>query len=301
MPGTIDVNGTSYKLNCQPSTPDFHNWQFHLRDDLISAPPPQIDLHPWFTYDQLAEGSCTANANIKLIRMIMKALGIPDVDLSRAMEYFDARLLEGTQTQDSGATIGDSIKALATYGVCPESEFPYIVGDYAHAPSGANYLSALNHKAQKYESVALTHDLIGTALSMGHPVSVGLGIYASFETTGANGIVPAPSGALLGGHNLLLTGWDLLNMPDYYIADNSWGPGWGATIGGCPGRCWIPRAWIENPNIAFEAATIDLVNGVPTPPPPPGPGPTPTPVNLSRVIANMITTDNHSISKQIWP
>jgi len=55
-------------------------------------------------------------------------------------------------------------------------------------------------------------------------------VYSNFSPN-AEGIIPLPSGTLLGYHAMVLIGW----KPGYWLVQNSWGQSWGLN-----GRCWIP-------------------------------------------------------------
>src|ERR1035437_6732893 len=94
--------------------------------DLRASCPP-ID-------DQGAEGSCTANAGVGYAEYDDMRQGAPYAQLSRAFVYYTTRLLEGTASDDSGATIADVVVAMVKYGVCDEALMPYVVGGYASSP-----------------------------------------------------------------------------------------------------------------------------------------------------------------------
>src|ERR1051326_1009714 len=135
MPGTIDTPNGSYVLNVTPSPPDIRDYRF-------AAEPPvalqdTYDLVAGFTYDQGRQGSCTGNAQAKIFRMLLKAQGASDWDISRAMIYFNSRSLEGTVNQDSGSTLADSMRGLYLYGACSNQVMPYRDSDFTTAPSAA--------------------------------------------------------------------------------------------------------------------------------------------------------------------
>ena len=271
MPGVIEVNGTEYVLNVTPSPPDVRDFKFTAPQQLELQ--DTYDLVAGFTYDQGRQGSCTANAQAKLFRMLLKLLGFSDYEISRAMIYFESRKLEGTTFQDAGSTIADSMRGLYLSGACKESTMPYRDSDYTTAPSQAAYQEGQDHQVLAYGLVGQSADQIGAALDAKHPVSVGYVVYENFNPD-ANGIIPMPAGSALGGHNTLLTG--RYHSRRLYISDNSWGEAFGIRISGQPGRMLIPYDYIHNPQITFELKTMTNVEGVIVPPPPPPPTPTPT-------------------------
>ena len=116
MPGIIDTPQGEYVLNLVPSTPDQRDYRLTVDEQLTLQ--DTYDLVAGFTYDQGRQGACTGQAQAKLFRMLLKLLGFSDFQISRAMIYYQSRVLEGTQTQDAGATIADSMRGLYLFGGC---------------------------------------------------------------------------------------------------------------------------------------------------------------------------------------
>lgn len=264
MPGIhVLPNGQHYRVDLTPSRPDLRDWLFTPPPDLLI--PDDMDLVSGFCYDQGQEGSCTGNAQAKIFRMMLKLQGYTDYEVSRAMIYYNSRMLEGTVNQDSGSTIEDSMKAFAKWGACNEQMMPYVPGDYTRAPSAAAYAEGLNHQVLSYGIVGQTELEIGAALAMGHPISIGTSIYSNFAPD-ANGIIPMPSGGLEGAHDLVVSGRILSKR--LYIIDNSWSQFWGIILSGTPGRAYLPFDYVHNPQITFEMRVMSNVEGVIVPPKP---------------------------------
>jgi hypothetical protein len=59
------------------------------------------------------------------------------------------------------------------------------------------------------------------------PVQVCANLTQSFMSTGADGVVPAPSGNKIGGHSMVLKGIINHNGKLKYMVLNSWGSNWG--------------------------------------------------------------------------
>ena len=103
-------------------------------------------------------------------------------------------------------------------------------------------------------------------LADGLPIIIGISVYDSFESdaVAATGKVLMPdtnAETCLGGHCLLLVGFQDANS---CITCNSWGPtpdelakdpnsGWGDR-----GYCYIPYAYLTDPNLASDFWTISL-------------------------------------------
>lgn len=262
MSGTIDTGNGVYVLNVTPSLPDLNAWQFSPPEGLEIPDVIELDKD-WpaalqVPFDQGQEGSCTGNAQSKLWDITAVGQGIPTITPSRRFIYNRSRHYEGTDNQDAGSTILDSIRGLAEFGVCSEFEMPYIPGQYTLQPTQQQLTDALEHQALKYEQVAQTVDMVGASLALRRPVSVGFVVYQNFYP--ANGLIPMPSGGVLGGHNVLVVGRN--NSQRLLKVFNSWG-NWGLA-----GFAWMPYDYLLNPQLCFELRTIDLVEGTPTPPPP---------------------------------
>lgn len=264
--GVIEHNGVEYQLNVTPTPPNLDDWQFVPTVQAVDSIPDEIDLKPWFTYDQGIQGSCTGNTQAKLMRLITRHQGLSDIDFSRAFIYKNSRTLDGWPNDDRGSTILNSIKSLLQFGACQDILMPYNPTDWTSTPSQQAYQDGELHQALKYEVVGQNQDMIGAALAQGLAVSIGIVVYANFRPDN-NGIIPMPTGGYLGAHNLCITGRK--HSQRLYIADNSWSNSWGITIPGTTGgRCYIPYDFVHNPAITFESRTINLIEGTPTPPPP---------------------------------
>jgi C1A family cysteine protease len=209
-------------------------------------------------YDQGDLGSCTANAVgavVQYERILLKHK--PDFIPSRLFIYYNERVLEGTIDWDSGASIRDSIRAVAQWGECPENEWIYDIAQFATRPTDQCFTDALKYKALKYEHVLQSLTQLKTALSLGKPVTFGFTVYQSFEssTVTRTGIVPLPkrTESVLGGHAVVLVGYD--EDIQRFIVRNSWGTNWGMA-----GYFTMPYSYVTNVNLAsdFWAITATL-------------------------------------------
>lgn len=198
-----------------------------LRDKKIVLPPrsvTSVDLRVKCPpiLDQGNLGSCTANAGVSQYQM-MKQLetqrGFPVP--SRLFLYYNTRLLEGTTGWDSGASIRDTVKAMAKYGVCPESLLPYKTGLYRNKPSQKCYTEGQKNQALIYCRLEQTKEALEGALQNGYPIIFGAIIYSNFRGNVIS--LPGPRDQLWGGHALLIVGYDQRG----FIVRNSWGPKWG--------------------------------------------------------------------------
>lgn len=189
--------------------------------------PSAVDLRPSLPpkiWQQGRLGSCTANAT----GIQLWALDKTDpVEPSRAFQYYNTRLYEGTTSWDSGASIRNAIKAAVRYGYCAESLWPYSVEDFAVKPPLRAYSQARTELVSEYARVGQTATQLRGCLASGYTVNFGFSVYTSFLTIGASGVMPMPrrSERVEGGHAVLMVGYD--DARERYTVRNSWGPDWG--------------------------------------------------------------------------
>ena len=238
------------------------------RDHLYAAPvaalvalPPSIDLRNQCptVYDQGQLGSCTANGiggAIQFDRMKQKLT--PDFVPSRLFIYYNERVIEHTVNSDSGAMIRDGVKSVSKQGVCPETDWPYDITQFAKKPPTNCYKEALQYKAVQYQRLLQNVNQLKGCLASGYPFVFGFTVYDSFEsqTVAQTGIVPMPGSAeqVLGGHCVVAVGYD--DSQQRFFIRNSWGTGWGMQ-----GYCTMPYAYLTDANLSSDFWTIRLVAG----------------------------------------
>lgn len=243
----------------RPDLPDQRDYVFALAAPV--ALPPAVDMRPQCPpiLDQGQLGSCTANAIASAYEFdqMKQKVAAPYVP-SRLFIYYNERVIEHTVTQDSGATIRDSVKAVAKYGAPPETLWPYKITKFTVKPSANCYKVGKAHEAVLYQSVTQTLQAIQSALAGGFPVVYGFSVYESFETpqVAQTGIVPLPAASekLLGGHANMLVGYD--DATSRFLSKNSWGTGWGMA-----GYCTIPYDYLTNPKLAADFWVVQSVKG----------------------------------------
>lgn len=243
-----------------------YGWKRDLPDqrDLLftaavpHALPPRVDLIPKCppVYAQGWTNSCTGNAVAGAVHFDKMLQGLPPIQPSRLFLYYNGRYLEGFTAVDRGAAIRDVIKGAAKWGYPAETSWPFVEQFITERPPKPVYAEALPHAVKRYLSVPQTAYSIKNALAGGLPVICGVSIYPSFETDAVlrSGVVPMPRQGerLLGGHAILLVGYD--DKLKRYLWRNSWGDNYG--VGGYG---TIPYAYIENPKLAADFWVISSV------------------------------------------
>jgi C1A family cysteine protease len=227
-----------------------------------SARPNSVDLRslcpPIYNQGQL--GSCTANALAAAFDFDHHKEGESFMSPSRLFIYWNERDMEGTVDSDAGARIRDGVKSLVKLGVCPESDWPYDIAEFTVMPPAADYSIALNNELLIYQRILRpasdpTSSMIA-CLNEGYPFVSGITVYESFETpaTAATGIIPlpTPSEAVLGGHAIVVVGYDLSTK--HFICRNSWGTDWGDK-----GYCYLPFAYLASASLASDQWLLQTV------------------------------------------
>ncbi len=220
--------------------------------DLREACPP--------IYDQGQLGSCTANALAGAFDFDRGKQNLPFMTPSRLFIYWNERYMEGSVDTDSGARIRDGIKSLYTLGTPPETDWPYVIAKFRDKPSTTAYADAEKSQALTYQRIVTphndpTHDMLA-CLNEGYPFVTGISVYESFESSDAarTGVIPMPKATeqLLGGHAILVVGYDLSKK--YFICRNSWGATWGDD-----GYCYLPLEYLTNKGLANDMWVVKTV------------------------------------------
>lgn len=214
--------------------------------------------------DQGNLGSCTANAGAQVVNTLRLRQGLPEIPLSRLALYYWTRVREGTQDQDAGATIADTITTLKTAGIGPEPDWPYDVTKYAVQPPGKEVIDAL--KELVLSDLLLDNtDLrqIKDALYSGHVIDLGFTVQQSFEGIGPDGLMPMPMSQedVLGGHSVYAIDYDDTVKcpganPGALLCANSWSNSWGAS-----GFFWMPYDVATNKDICDDWWAVNSVSG----------------------------------------
>lgn len=226
------------KYGWVPDVPDIRDYKYapvgavELKDE--------VDLRGGCSAveDQGTIGSCTAQALVGALEYLELLSSKPMIELSRLFLYYNERVRRGTVSEDSGATIRDGIKSLASAGVCSEELWGYDVRNLYRTPGAECYAEALTRRISRYERV---NGLAGTlnALTEGLPVSFGIAVYRSFEAATDGWIkMPGRGERLLGGHAILAVGYR--REREVLICRNSWGVRWGDA-----GYFYLPWAYAE--------------------------------------------------------
>lgn len=246
--------------------PRRYTWRPDLPDhrDLIYIPaldgtaPPAANLSVKLPaaaapYDQKALGSCTGNGNARVAAFAhWKATGQWQ-NLSRLMIYYLERVLEGTVSEDSGAQIRDGVKALAKWGSCVETLWPYLTRKFRQKPPAPAYADAAKRLITSYHRVMSLADIKSCIGIDGFPVVFGFTCYESFEgdDTARTGIIAMPKlhEKVVGGHCMVWDAYD--DRTGMLSGPNSWGTSWGDN-----GRFHMPYEYVTKRGLASDFWTV---------------------------------------------
>jgi C1A family cysteine protease len=186
--------------------------------------------------NQGQQGSCTGHGVAGVLMFDQKKQELEIVVPSREFIYYNARVYEGTQDQDSGAMVRDAVKVVVNLGAPPDDDFPYDDQVYDRKPPNKAYTDATLEKAVTYEAVSYGH--LHAAIATGYPMVFGFSVYESFESeeVAQTGVVPIPERGerVLGGHCVWGYGYNGSHtltqngMPPRTVkCRNSWDTDWG--------------------------------------------------------------------------
>jgi C1A family cysteine protease len=203
--------------------------------------------------DQGDEGACTAFAGTGNLEFLYRKYLNSAQIFSPAFLYYQARLLDGDPNDDGGSTGRSVSMAMQHFGVCLESQDPYIAGQYAIAPTPAQTTEALMYKSGAYHFLTTVSDICA-CIASGYCAMVGFTVYESFESIGADGMMPIPNKnkeQVLGGHEVLCYGYD--NTNKLLAFHNSWGSSWGKS-----GSFYMPYSVAADQDILMDAVIQHL-------------------------------------------
>jgi C1A family cysteine protease len=248
-------SGQRRRFTWRPDRRDSRDFIYARAAD--AAIPRAVDLHAKLPaaaapYDQKSLGSCTGNGTARVAAFAhWKATG-EWLNLSRLMIYYLERSLEGTVNEDSGAEIRDGVKALAKWGSCSETVWPYLVRRFRQKPSPAAYADALKRRIDSYHRITSLND-VKACIAEGFPVVFGFWVPASFEgdEIARTGVMRMPTSAKdrVGGHCMV---WDAYDDDKAMLSGpNSWGTTWGDK-----GRFHMPYDYFMRRGLVSDMWTV---------------------------------------------
>ncbi|MBF2053203.1 MAG: hypothetical protein IGS03_07020 [Candidatus Sericytochromatia bacterium] len=129
------------------------------------------------------------------------------------------------QGRDGGATLVDALNLLSAQGALPWAEMPYDPDNYTRQPSAAQRGQARHYRIAYWRQVNVADpEELKAQLHAGYPVMVGTLIDEGLWQLKKQQRWHRPQGKSLGGHALVLVGYD--DRQQAFKVMNSWGPDW---------------------------------------------------------------------------
>lgn len=257
------------KVDDQPRPLNISN-SLRSRNPQVSKAPSVIkSFSVWnanapLVVDQGEWGSCTAFA-MRYAYMLYKAKTNQTTSLepSTAFWYAQSRMYDSPNRplSDDGSYIHSMVRVLQTLGTPTNTQWPYTsMNIFTKPPSFPSLEKVPTNAITKIPTYAGTRTTpswqiqaaaVQNALSSGKSVLVGILVYSNFMTDKVlvSGVVPMPSGYLLGGHAICLTGFTQSSNPSLstFTFCNSWG-----IYSGNLGMFTIPYSYIGNSSLSSE-------------------------------------------------
>lgn len=252
----VDFEHAGRRYGWKPSAPDRHDRVLRFSPFLHAQLPATHSLRGKMppVRHQLHLGSCTA----KVVSALVGYRELTDeaprlIEPSSLFQYYNTRVLEKTTSFDSGASLRNAILALQQYGVCDNACWPYHPDRFKDRPPEACYEQARKYLHVEAHRVEQSLGGLKSAIFTGDPVAFGFTVFSAFEnpSTARTGVVnlPGPGEKVLGGHAVLLVGYD--DSEARFTCRNSYGAGWGDG-----GYFTIPYPYVLNPELADDFWTF---------------------------------------------
>lgn len=236
------------------------------------VPPSTFSLeqHCLEMWDQGALGSCLPHAVCVGLLVAARAAGDALAALASFLfVYWVSRGVDHTLPDDAGTTYRSATDAMSRVGACREATWPY-----SDQSLGADAPFRLMPSAEAWREAAdaateiVTHEITETgdlmelrirqAIASGFPVGIGLVVDQSFVDGYPSGVAVPPTNAMqaVGGHALLVVGYEQNADGSYRYRVKNWWAGWGD-----PGSFfWASAAFVTDSDsvLIFEKAPASL-------------------------------------------
>lgn len=195
---------------------------------------------------------------------------------------------------DGGSLIIDALNVLSSRGAATWAAMPYSPGDYLTKPSAATHSNAAQYKIDYWRRVNVSdYKELKAQIAAGYPIIIGAVVDSSFRNLSPGSTWTYASGPMLGGHAMLVVGYD--DGKSAFKILNSWGKSWGDG-----GYGWISYSLFSS--VVREGYVAkDASNGPPVSPVAPvlpiptiGPGPAVAPIPAPSVQLT-ITSVVHNV------
>ncbi|HOV13370.1 MAG TPA: C1 family peptidase [Spirochaetota bacterium] len=224
--------------------------------------PKSVDLSKYLPKPgmQGQQGSCVAWSSAYAYKSFHEKIE-RDWDLADNSHLFSPAYIYNQLNggADNGLYIGDALNLILNEGVCTLATMPYKENDYLTKPSNKAKQEASKYKAASVGRVNFKNkDEVKKILANNNCIVFGMNIYKNFYDY-KSGVYKEVGGGFMGGHAMLLIGYD--DDKQAYKIINSWSENWGLK-----GYAWLDYQLFEK-NTADAWVMYDDYQGKPDEPP----------------------------------
>ncbi|TFH40635.1 MAG: hypothetical protein E4G96_07125, partial [Chrysiogenales bacterium] len=188
--------------------------------------PSRVDLSPLFPAPgyQGEQNSCVAWATAYAAKSYQENLGSGQSRADREKVFSPSYIYNQINNgRDQGSTIPDAIELVKNQGCATLTTMPY--GDYRTQPTRAAREEAAAYRVESYARLdGKNLASLKTLLADGVPIIVGMKTYENFMTY-SGGVYSRTGGAYIGGHAMIIVGYD--DGKNAFKIMNSWSDRWG--------------------------------------------------------------------------
>lgn len=271
---------------------------------MMGTLPSKVDLASWFPIpgNQGQQSSCVGWAVAYGLKSYQEARERNIKPTSNNQIYSPSFIYNQIKLNNcgGGSSIVQALNLLKSSGVSTIEDFPYSQNECSALPNQNIKQKAKNNAIAEWRRVNFVDDIeIKSQLNSGFPVVIGMWVDQGFENLGMNQIYSGPSGPEMGGHAMIVAGYD--DSKQAYKILNSWSANFGTN-----GYAWVSynafktrvkEAYtsqdivINNPDVVAVIEQQQNVNeNVTIPPPVP-----PSAVSVNAILNQPVVNHNQII------
>lgn len=197
-----------------------------------ASPTGDYDIpHTHPVYNQGRWGACVAHAVTGAMNVVLEVEHQRTAPLSRFFLYQLCREVMGTKDEDSGTQSYIAVDRVGKVGICEERFFPYVDENMFAGIPPECYPEASDNKASAWFNLQGTGadrlEQLDVAVRSNHPIIFGTRVDSGIRSYTKGQILDVPTGAFIGGHEMVVVGIRYVNGKRCWRIRNSWGAEYG--------------------------------------------------------------------------